>query len=151
MKSNQISRATLVLLRIWIGMTWLRAGWHKLFAVGGWADTLRSSIERAGEPSWFYKPFLTHVVMPHPEVFAFLVSWGEFLVGVSLLLGTASRFGAGVAMFLSLNYMLLQNRFFPGYDGTLFVAQLVLLLGASGRFLGIDGYLHKRWPKVPLW
>ena len=150
MKPDQISRWTLVVLRVWIGLTWLRAGWNKLSAEGGWTDTLLRSIERSGEPNRFYEPFLNHIVLPHPAMFASLVSWGEFLVGVSLLLGTASRFGAGVGMFLSLNYMLLQNRFFPGYDGTLLVAQLALLLGASGRALGVDGYLQLRWPRVPL-
>lgn len=70
---------------------------------------------------------------------------------MSLVLGIAARFGAGTGMFLSLNYMLLQNRFLPGYDGTLLIAQLVLLMGASGRAFGIDRYLHRRWPRIALW
>ena len=104
-----------------------------------------------GEPSCLYDSFVTNVVLPHPELFASLVSWGEFLTGVSLVLGAASRVGAGVGMFLSINYILLQSRFFPGYDGTLLVAQFVLLLGASGRVLGADGYLYRRWPRAPIW
>ena len=148
---DRIPRATLVVLRIWIGLTWLRAGWNKLLTEGGWTETLLTSLKRVGEPNRLYEPFLSNVVLPHPEVFASLVSWGEFLTGVSLVLGITSRLGAGVGMFLSINYLFLQNRFFPGYDGTLLVAQFVLLLGASGRVLGADGYLQRRWPGVPLW
>lgn len=143
-------RHTLTILRVWVGMTWLRGGWNKLNAVDGWTSTLLRSIERS-DPHRHYEAFLNGVVVPHAALFSTLVSWGEFSVGVSLLLGAGTRLGAGVGMFLSLNYMLLQSRFFPGYDGTLFVAQMVLFIGAAGRAGGVDAYLHRRWPSAQIW
>ena len=149
-RGGTVPRYTLLVLRVWVGMTWARAGWNKLTTEDGWVATLMTSVERS-RPHSLFKPFLDGVVVPHAVLFATLVSWGELLVGVSLLLGAGTRFGASVGMFLSLNYMLLQNRFFPGYDGTLFVAQLVLLLSASGRAFGADAYLHRRWPRPAVW
>ena len=90
-------------------------------------------------------------MLPNPVLFASLVSWGEMLVGLSILIGDAFRLGAGTGIFLRLNYMLLQSRFFPGYDGTLLVAQVDLLMGGSGRMLGVDQYPQRRWPRWGIW
>lgn len=87
-----IRRATILALRLWVGLTWLRAGWNKLSIDGGRAGGLLTSIERS-KPTQFYEPFIINVVVPNPQIFAFLVSWVEFLVGLSLVFGTVSRLG----------------------------------------------------------
>lgn len=149
-----IPRTTLLILRLFVGLTWLFTGWNKITNDGGWASAMVESIDAMKEQAYpFYRSFIDAVVLPNSEVFASLVTWGEFAVGVSLFFGIAARFGAGVGAFLSLNYALLQGRhlYLPGLDGTLFWAQLVLLMGAAGRALGVDRYLHRRWPGILLW
>jgi len=32
------------------------------------------------------------VVLPNKELFAFLVGWGEFAIGISMILGLATRY-----------------------------------------------------------
>ena len=100
-----------------------------------------------------YRPFLTDVVLPNVAVFAFLVSWGEFLSGLSLALGLASRLGAAVAAFQFLNYGLMGG-FASGsvyLHGILIAMLAVTVIGKSGRRFGIDRWLHARWQIPFLW
>ena len=50
---------------------------------------------RRGHP--FYQEFVRAVVLPNAEAFAVLISWGELLVGVTLILGLLTRFSAAFA------------------------------------------------------
>jgi uncharacterized membrane protein YphA (DoxX/SURF4 family) len=71
-----------------------------------------------------------------------------------MLFGLATRAGAVVAIFLLLNYLFAKGLPFwsPGSnDMADIVLALVVLFGAAGRFGGIDGSLHERFPRVPLW
>src|SRR6266404_2410710 len=35
--------------------------------------------------------------------------------------------------------------------GTLIVIAIIILLSNAGRVLGVDQFLHKRFPKIPIW
>lgn len=101
-----------------------------------------------------YQHFLHLVVIPHATLFSYLVMVGELAAGLSLLLGLGTRLGAAIAMLLFLNYMLAKGRLFwspDSEDAAVFFSALVCLLGAAGRVWGVDAYLAKRWPRVPLW
>lgn len=63
-----------------------------------------------------YRHFLQSVVIPHATVFSYLVMAGELVAGLSLIFGLVTRLGAGVAMFLFLNYMLAKGRLFWSPD-----------------------------------
>ncbi len=109
------------------------------------------SLTRASPP---YRAFLEQVVIPHATLFSYLVMSGELLAALSLLTGTLTRLGAGIALFLFLNYMLAKGRLFwspDSEDAALFFAALVVLLGAAGRAFGVDRYLHRRWSRGWLW
>jgi uncharacterized membrane protein YphA (DoxX/SURF4 family) len=83
-----------------------------------------------------------------------LVSWGELLVGATLILGLLTRFSAAVALVLALNYMFAKGAWFwtPSSSDAAFVAiALALLIGAAGRTLGVDAFLSRRWPRSPFW
>lgn len=98
-----------LMVRIWLGMNWLAAGWHKtreaawtsgLAVKGYWERVV--VIPEQGRPliayDW-YRDFLEFLL--HNElhgVFGPLVAWGEVLVGIALiggaLTGIAAFFGA---------------------------------------------------------
>lgn len=144
-------RWLLVVLRLLMGFMWLGTGWSwvtKPDAPAYLVGAIEVSLDRA---VFFYVPFLKHVVLPNVGLFAFLVAWGEFLTGVALFLGTLSRFGAGVGMFILLNYALRQGPPSFKFFIPMLAIHIAILLGAAGRTLGGDHFLHKRWPKVPLW
>lgn len=148
--TQRVPRWTLVYPRILLGWMWLNAGLDKVHA-DGWS--MMEVVGDARSYGW-YRVFIDGVAIPHQALFNFLVTWGETAAGVSLILGAASRLGAGTAVFLSLNYALVQGRNplrFSGWDSVYMWLAVIMLLGSAGRCLGVDQYLAKRWPDVPLW
>ena len=149
-----LARAALVLLRVYLGVVFLIAGVPKL--QGDFATGLTAFLEqRAMEQSHpFYRGFLQEVVLPNTQLFATLVTGGEVLVGVLLVLGLLTRLSATVALLLTLNYMLAKGAWpwMPSSNDAAFAAiSLALVIGAAGRTLGLDSMLARRWPRSPFW
>jgi thiosulfate dehydrogenase [quinone] large subunit len=149
-----LARAALVLLRIYLGVIFLLAAWPKLggdFTPGLTGFLQKVALEN-GHP--FYREFVRRVVLPNALLFASLITWGELLVGVTLVLGLFTRFSAGVALVLVVNYMLAKGAWFwtpSSNDAAFAVISLALLIGAAGRTLGLDAFLARRWPRSPFW
>lgn len=149
-----LARTALVLLRVYLGVVFLVAAIPKFqqdFTPGllGFIDHV--ALER-GHP--FYQEFVQRVVIPNAPLFATLVSWGELLTGVSLILGLVTRVSAAVVLLLTLNYMFAKGAWFwtPSSNDAAFIAiSLALLLGAAGRTCGLDLFLARRWPRSPFW
>jgi uncharacterized membrane protein YphA (DoxX/SURF4 family) len=149
-----VARSALALLRVYLGVVFLVAAIPKIQR--DFTPDLVGFVEevalRRGHP--FYQEFIQSVVLPNSWSFALLVSWGELLAGVTLILGLLTRFSAVVALVLALNYMLAKGAWFwmPSSNDAAFVAiSLALLLGAAGRTLGLDAFLARRWPRSPFW
>ena len=149
--SRLISRALLVILRIYVGVILLISDLGKLTRETPFANEmlrfLRGATRRASAP---YTDFVRQVIIPHASLFSYLVMTAEAFAAISLLTGTLTRVGAAVAGFLFLNYMLAEGRMFwspDSEDAALFFIALVIFLGRAGRTFGIDSYLAKRWPK----
>jgi uncharacterized membrane protein YphA (DoxX/SURF4 family) len=149
-----LARSALVILRLYVGVVFLVAVLPKFqrdFTPGLVVFLEQVALDR-GHP--FYQQFVQGVVLPNAGAFAALVSWGELLVGVTLILGLLTRFSAMVALVLTLNYMFAKGAWFwtPSSNDAAFVAiSLALLIGAAGRTLGLDAFLARRWPRSPFW
>lgn len=155
-QSDAVPRGLLVLLRVYLGVIFLVAVRPKFGADPAFRDRLvrivTTFVERSAHD--FYRPFLEGIVLPNAGLFAGLVMAGELLTGLALVTGTATRLAAGVAMFITLNYMLAKGSWFwtpSSNDAAFFLIGLVVLLSAAGRTLGMDRFLAKRYPGVPLW
>jgi thiosulfate dehydrogenase [quinone] large subunit len=84
----------ITLLRIYTGVFFLKYGWGKITNpnfVDGLAGFVSGNLDKA---FGFMRPFLESVVLPHKGVFAVMVGWGEFLVGLSLVVGLATRWSS---------------------------------------------------------
>lgn len=107
-----------LILRLYVGWEWLQAGWGKLHsaawtgaqagsALTGFAN---NALTKAGgqhpDVQGWYAWFLQHVVLTHPAFWGYLVSWGEFLVGVALILGLFTGIAAFFGSFMNVNYLL---------------------------------------------
>jgi hypothetical protein len=59
----------------------------------------------------------------------------------------------GRALFLLFNYLCAKGAlpWGPGIDQSDIVLAFIILLSNAGRVLGVDRFLHKRFPKVPVW
>ena len=114
------SRAGLVWLpiRIFLGFNWLDAGFHKL-AGPGWVDggsalkgywTAAIAVSDTGKGpityDW-YREFLSFLLNGgHYTWFAPLITFGEILVGIGLIVGALTGFAAFFGAFMNMSYLL---------------------------------------------
>lgn len=54
----------------------------------------------------WYAWFLQHVALIDPKLWSYLISWGEFLVGIALILGIFTGIAAFFGSFMNVNYLL---------------------------------------------
>lgn len=107
-----------LILRVWLGWTWLQAGRGKLgspawtgeqagAAVSGFVRGAleKAAAERPDVPGW-YAWFLEHVVLDNAAVFGYLVAYGEVLVGIALILGLLTGLAAFFGTFMNLAFLL---------------------------------------------
>ncbi|GHO48092.1 DoxX family membrane protein [Ktedonospora formicarum] len=153
-------------LRLYIGYVWLSAGLTKLtgysFSLdapvkpapgGAWVfnahtgDALRHFLlgalqkaggEHASVQGW-YAALLHGFVLPQAEIFTYLVTFGEVLVGLGLIFGCFTGLAALFGLFMNLNYL------FAGtisINPTLAIAAVLLILAwRVAGYLGGDRIL----------
>jgi thiosulfate dehydrogenase (quinone) large subunit len=145
-----------LVVRIYLGVQWLEAGWEKIqnpvwvggnaggaltgFIKGAMAKTAGAHPDVSGWYSWF----LGHAVLPNVSMWSNLVAYGEFLVGIGLILGAFTFLSAFFGFFMNINYL------FAGTVSTnpvLLVLALGVMLSAkvSGN-LGLDRWLKRYVP-----
>lgn len=107
-----------LILRLYVGWTWLQAGWGKLTNpawVGGQAGTALSGFVNGAlakatgtnpaVQSW-YAEFLKNAILPQAGLWSYVVSFGETLVGIGLILGVFTGIAAFFGIFMNMNYLL---------------------------------------------
>lgn len=149
-----LQRYALVVLRLFLGITFAIAVWPKIHAGAAYAGILQGFLENFALPKAapFYQSFLNGVVIPHIGVFAGLIVAGETCVAIAFITGTATRVAGIVAMLLVTNYMLSKGMWWwypASNDAADFMIALALVIGAAGRTLGVDAWLHARFPRGP--
>ena len=139
----------IALLRIYIGYYMLQQEIGKFrrdFPHGDWIGRQIGDLTPLDLYPW-YKQFLAAYVVPHHELFGYLVMIGEIAVGACLLLGFLTRFSSIVGLFMIVNYL-----FGPGMarggaslaqQQTFIVSLLIFILSNPGRTLGLDSLLFK--------
>ncbi|WP_223788710.1 DoxX family membrane protein [Marinicella meishanensis] len=143
----------LIPLRLYLGLFYIQTGENKVskeFGLG-WVSSMESQINAAiPDLSDWYAFFIQEVVLKMPVTFAMLVSWGELLLGISLLLGITVRLSAMLGAFMAWNFALLSGRdlWLPHFDTTLMLALMVLALTRSGQVLGFDQIIGKKFPSI---
>ncbi len=154
------------ILRLYVSYQWLTSGITKLTGHsiafdsfgkaspgGAWVFTphgdaglkgfIASALTHTNGPfpsvlGW-YAAFLQHLVLPNVTVFAYLVTFGEVLVGLGLLLGAFTGFVAFFGIVMNMNYLFAGS---ISINPILCTCSLLLVLAwrVSG-FWGIDRYL----------
>lgn len=157
----------LVLLRVVVGLWFLKAVWTKLDLAFLWGVIPYPAVSprflafhprrvaefAAGNPVGWYKEFLEGTVLPHAKLFASLQAYGEACVGIGLVLGLVTGLSALVGLFLSLNYGLAAQWMSFGQQGfhLLLVSSMAVFLGTrAGRVWGLDRLLLRTAPNSRL-
>lgn len=139
----------IALLRIYVGYYMLQQGIRKFqrdFPHSDWIARQIGDLATIDLYPW-YKKFLVDYVVPHHELFGYLVLSGEILAGGCILLGFLTRFSAFVALFMLINYYLGPGMARGGsmlaQQQTFIVALIIFLLSNPGRTLGLDGLIFR--------
>ncbi len=149
------SRAGLFWLpvRLFVGFTWLEAGYHK-FSGKGWMDggtALQGYWQHAvavpaqgqGSPAitydW-YRTFLQTLLDNNAYTwFAPLITFGEMAVGIGLLLGVLTGFAAFFGALMNMSFLLAGS---ASVNPVLFTLAVGLILGWKvAGYYGVDRYL----------
>lgn len=135
-------------LRVYAGIFFTYNGFGKIVNdkfVDGMVGFLRGRADQSPE---FYRAFVESVVIPNKALFAGLVSFGEFAIGLALILGLATRYAAVAGALLVTNFWLAKGQGVldgTNHDVVWLVIFLVLALVPAGRIAGLDDGLSDRF------
>lgn len=129
-------------LRVWLGIQWLEAGFHKLtggFDAGGF---LQGALAKAGGEhpavAGWYATFLEGFAVPNVEIINVLIPLGEVLVGLGLILGAATIPALIAGAFMNLNFLLAGT---VSTNPVLYTLAVILLFaGAATYYYGVDRF-----------
>ena len=139
-RAAKISTWPIVLLRVYTGIFFLYFGFRKI-TNPNFSDGLAGFIGAQENTFGFYRGFLESVVVPYKGLFAFLVGWGEFLLGVALILGLATRYAAFAGAFLVLNFWFAKGQgVLDAQNHDIIWLIILIVLGGlhAGRTMGLD-------------
>lgn len=138
----------LAILRIGVGLWWLESVRHKnlrSFLQGGAMNWVESLTKDHPIPPFARLIQRTSLATPRRRVVTSrLVVAGEFLVGLSLVLGLLTPLGAVGGIFLNANYLLLAGLKDQGEQGQnlmMILIEVVVLGTAAGMTWGLDAAL----------
>ena len=107
-----------LIMRLYVGWQWLQAGWGKLnnpawigskagTALSGFVNgaLAKASGDHPDVQGW-YAWFLQNAVLQHSVFWSYLITWGELLVGIALILGLFTGIAAFFGSFMNLSYLL---------------------------------------------
>jgi len=149
--NNPSSAVLWLILRIYVGWQWLEAGWTKIHsavwvgpnaggAISGFVNgaLAKTSGSHPDVQGW-YASFLQNIVLPHASLWSNLVSYGEVLVGVALIIGIFTGIAAFFGLFMNLNYLLAGT---VSINPILFTLSIGLILAWKvAGYIGVDRYL----------
>lgn len=143
-----------LILRLYVGYEFLTAGWEKIisgfngvavtgFLKSGLAQTHGALLVSKGAEAaahanvsdvWAW--LISNIFIPSSPLFAFIVKYGEFFVGLGLILGCFSALAAFFGIIMNFSYLLSGT---VSVNPQLVILQLIILMiGAAVYTIGID-------------
>jgi len=133
---NKDSTIWLIFIRLIVGVEWF-IGTLGFFA--------------SGNPNAWYVNLINNSFIPNAELFAWLVSIGELLIGIALIFGILVNISAIVSFFLNLNFYFAAAWISPSTQSinwVLMILGLIILLSPGVKSLSVDLFISERWPKL---
>lgn len=144
LRENRYVSLLLTVLRVYLGWEWLNAGWGKIssdkFDASGflYGAVKKVSGEHPEVQTWWGN-FLQDFALPYVELFNVLVPWGEFLVGLALIIGVFTHFAMLMSLTMNFAYM------FSGSTSTnpqmAIIGIFILIAGINAGKIGLDRWV----------
>lgn len=142
----------LALARLAIGYHFTNTGWAKVRR-GFDANNLKRFLDNLeNDPFGWHRAFIEGWVVPNADWFSQLVAYGELAIGISLLTGCLVRIASSFGAFHNLNiYLAVADTGADFALGRIYVLlHIIFVITAAGRSLGLDYWLHKRFPRAKI-
>ncbi|KKT41366.1 DoxX family protein [Candidatus Giovannonibacteria bacterium RIFCSPHIGHO2_02_43_13] len=139
-----------LVVRFYVGYVWITAGYAKFTNPAWVGDSAGTAIKgfftgaiakatgQYPQVSSWYASFLTDFAMPNAVLFSYVITYGEILVGLGLIVGLFTGIAAFFGSFMNLNFLLAGT---VGQSPVLLLLQLFLILAwRNAGWLGLDRY-----------
>ena len=139
-------------IRLFLGMSWFEAGWHKATG-GGWLDNGGAALAgfwqnavampEGGRPpisyDW-YREFINFLLNGNHETwFAWVITFGEMAVGIGLIVGALTGIAAFFGALMNMSFLLSGS---ASTNPVLFTAAIgIMLAWRVAGYYGLDRYL----------
>ncbi|WP_273852348.1 DoxX family protein [Guptibacillus spartinae] len=143
LRENKGAAGILFLIRLYLGYEWLTAGLSKItngFDANGFLQgaVASASGEHPAVQGW-WASFLESFAIPNVDFFNVLIPWGEFLVGLGLMLGTFTTLAAFMGIVMNFAFL------FSGTTSTnpvmVILGMLLLIAGYNATKVGLDRWV----------
>lgn len=113
---NTNSAGIWLLLRLYLGYTWLSSGLSKInsdiwigenagVAIKGFMGRA-IALAREGEVAGWYAWFLERTVIPNTVLFSYIITVGELLIGLALIIGLLTGLSAFLGVLMNTSFLL---------------------------------------------
>jgi len=140
-----------LIVRLYAGWQWIEASlekfgspaWVGVHAGAGLTGFIKGALAKSAgdhpDVQQWYAAFLTHAVLPYAAVWSYLVTCGEMLVGIALILGVLTGIASFFGTFMNANFLLAGT---VSTNPILFACALLLVLAwKTAGWWGIDRWL----------
>lgn len=146
LRENKIAAGILTVLRLYLGYSWMTAGWGKL--TGGGFDATGFLKNAVANPvkgpdghmvyGW-YVNFLESFALPNIDIFNFIVPLGEFLIGLGLILGCLTTAAMFFGLVMNFSFFLAGTVSHNPTD--IFLGFIILFAGYNAGRYGLDRWV----------
>ena len=140
-----------LIIRLYLGYEWVSAGWGKLnnpawvgakagTGLGGFiGNAIKQTTGAHPSVQGWYASFLQTIIQPALPFWSYVVTFGELLVGIALILGIFTGIAAFFGGFMNVNYLMAGT---VSTNPFLFVfATWLVLAWKTAGWLGVDHWL----------
>ncbi|GBF10831.1 DoxX family protein [Tepidibacillus infernus] len=146
LRENLYASFGLLVLRLYLGYDWLTAGWGKItgekpFSAAGLINRAIENPVTSHDAVVYptYTAFLKGFALPNVGLFSFLVEYGEFLVGLGLILGCLTQAAMFFGVFM--NFMFMFAGTVSSNPWMALLGFIVLVGGANSGRIGLDRWV----------
>jgi thiosulfate dehydrogenase [quinone] large subunit len=142
LRENKIASYILVLIRLYVGYTFLMVGFEKLSKGFDTTGFLKGAVAKPvvgpdGSVVYgTYVGFLKHFALPNAHIFNTLIPLGEFLVGLGLILGCLTTAAAFFALVMNFSYVMAGVVSTNPFD--ILLGVIILAAGFNAGKIGLD-------------
>jgi thiosulfate dehydrogenase [quinone] large subunit len=145
-RENTVSAVIVTIIRLYLGYSFLTAGFGKL--TGGGFDAsgfIAGSIKNpvmgpdGGMAFGGYVKFLESFALPNVGVFNVIVPWGEFLIGLGLILGCLTTAAAFFGMVMNFSFLMAGTVSHNPTD--ILMGFFIITAGYNAGKFGLDRYV----------